>query len=83
MKDLSERTALLAYLYDHGVYAVFHYVPLHSAEAGRRFSRFHGVDQFTTSESERLIRLPVWYGMDDVSVEKVIAGVRGYFDDAK
>lgn len=63
VRDLEERTRLLAHLNERGVYAVFHYVPLHSATAGERFSRFHGEDRYTTSESERLIRLPLWYGL--------------------
>jgi len=71
-KDLSERTALLAHLLADDIYAVFHYVPLHSAPAGLRYSRFHGEDVFTTKESERLVRLPMWYGMDE-SVRNHIA----------
>jgi len=80
VKDLSERSALLAYLHDHGVYAVFHYVPLHTAEAGLRFSRFNGQDVYTTRESEGLVRLPIWYGMSEEGTTKVIGAVRSFFN---
>lgn len=61
VKDLDERTRLLEYLKQNGILAVFHYIPLHSAPAGLKFGRFHGIDNFTTKESERLIRLPIYY----------------------
>ncbi|MDO8291270.1 MAG: dTDP-4-amino-4,6-dideoxygalactose transaminase [Gallionella sp.] len=78
-KDLGERTALLSHLKADNIYAVFHYVPLHSAPAGRRFSRFHGNDAFTTKESERLIRLPIWYGMDKQTVEHIVQSVLKFY----
>lgn len=78
-KDLAERTALLAHLKEHGVGAVFHYVPLHSAPAGRRFGRFHGEDRFTTAESERLLRLPMYYGLTDADVETVANAVKAFY----
>lgn len=66
---LQERTRLIGYLKEHGITAVFHYVPLHSAPAGRQYGRFHGDDAYTTKESERLMRLPMYYGLkaDDVA----------------
>ena len=64
-KDLSERTSLIKYLKDNGVSAVFHYVPLHSAPAGKKFGRFSGEDEYTTRESERLLRLPMYYGLTE------------------
>lgn len=70
--DLAERTALLNNFKDNGVLAVFHYVPLHSAPAGLKFSRFHGEDRFTTKESERLIRLPLYYGLTEADLDKVV-----------
>lgn len=76
-KNLAERTALLDHLKNSGVMAVFHYIPLHSATAGPKFSRFHGTDVFTTAESERLIRLPIWYGM---SVEDAQRAVQAVFE---
>lgn len=77
--DLNERTALLAHLIADDIYAVFHYVPLHSAPAGIRFSRFHGNDAFTTKESERLIRLPIWYGMDEQTGEHIVQSVLKFY----
>ncbi|WP_347255929.1 dTDP-4-amino-4,6-dideoxygalactose transaminase [Brachymonas denitrificans] len=78
-RDLDERTALLEHLKHLGIMAVFHYVPLHSAMAGLRFSRFHGVDQYTTRESERLLRLPLWYGMQEEKRQKVIDAILSFY----
>lgn len=79
VKDLETRTSMLTHLVSAGVMSVFHYVPLHSAPAGKKFSRFHGVDQFTTLESERLIRLPLWYGMKQSDCEQVVSAVGAFF----
>lgn len=78
--NLDERTALLLHLKECGVHAVFHYVPLHSAQAGSRFSRMHGKDGNTTVESERLIRLPIWYGIDADASAKVIRSVLSFYN---
>ena len=78
-KDLDVRTRLLKHLKDNGVLAVFHYVPLHSAPAGRKFGRFHGEDKFTTKESERLIRLPLYYGISDEETGFVIDTIKSFF----
>lgn len=80
VRDLEERTALLAHLNANSVMGVFHYVPLHSSLAGKRFGRFAGEDRYTTRESERLIRLPLWYGMAPGERDKVINTVRSYFE---
>lgn len=79
VRNLEERTALLAHLKASDCYAVFHYVPLHSAPAGERFSRFHGVDRYTTDESERLIRLPMFYGLKPEEVDHVVGAVHQFF----
>ncbi|MEX0606029.1 MAG: dTDP-4-amino-4,6-dideoxygalactose transaminase [Marinobacter sp.] len=79
VKDMDERSALLAHLKADEIYAVFHYVPLHSAPAGLRFSRFHGEDIFTTKESERLIRLPIWYGMEEQTIEYIAYSVIRFY----
>ncbi|WP_066356042.1 dTDP-4-amino-4,6-dideoxygalactose transaminase [Aliarcobacter skirrowii] len=79
VKDLEERTALLDYLKKNDINAVFHYVPLHSAPAGEKFGRFDGVDVFTTKESERLIRLPMYYGIGNDEINKVIGVVNEFF----
>lgn len=79
VKNLEERTALLAFLKERGVSAVFHYVPLHSSVAGKRFGRFCGKDKYTTKESERLIRLPLYYGMKEEKIE-VLERVKEFYE---
>ena len=71
VRDLEERTALLAYFKQHVIGAVFHYVPLHSAPAGLKYGRFSGRDIYTTSQSERLIRLPLYYGITGEELDTV------------
>lgn len=71
-KDLTERTALIDFLKANGVMAVFHYVPLHTAPAGKKYGVFHGTDNYTTKESERLVRLPLYYGMQETDIDRVI-----------
>lgn len=66
------RTKLLDYLHEQGILAVFHYIPLHSAPAGQKFGRFHGLDRYTTYESERLIRLPMYYELSEEKREYII-----------
>lgn len=78
-KDLEERTRLIQYLKENGVMAVFHYIPLHSAPAGQKFGRFHGEDKYTTSESERLLRLPLYYGLEAEAVDKIIALIWDFY----
>ena len=78
-KDIEERTALLSYLKEHGVYSVFHYIPLHTAPAGRKFGRFHGEDRYTTSESERLARLPMYYGLTPEQVDYICDQVKSFY----
>lgn len=74
-KNLTERTHLLNHLKKQGIYAVFHYVPLHTAKAGKLHGRFVGEDNYTTQESERLIRLPMWYGITEEIQKQVVEGV--------
>jgi dTDP-4-amino-4,6-dideoxygalactose transaminase len=78
--DLAERTALIAFLKDHGVQAVFHYIPLHSAPAGKKFGRFDGTDEYTTKESDRLVRLPMYFGLSKEDRDTVIATVKAFYD---
>ena len=80
-KDIEERTKLTAHLKDKGIMAVFHYVPLHSAPAGLRFGRFSGEDRYTTSESNRLLRLPMYYGLTAEDRNKVIAEINAFYRD--
>jgi len=78
-RDLEERTELIRFLKQNGVGAVFHYIPLHSSPAGKRLGRFNGEDRFTTKESERLVRLPLYYGLGDAA-EQVVEMVRAFYD---
>lgn len=72
VRDLATRTKLLTYLRELGIYSVFHYIPLHSAPAGLKFGRFHGEDVYTTRESERLLRLPMYYSLSMEEVKEVV-----------
>ena len=78
LKDLNQRTDFISFLRSKGVQASFHYVPLHSSPAGERFGRFSGIDEFTTRESDRLVRLPMYYGMSKEDRERVIGAVLDY-----
>ena len=72
VKDLETRTGLIAYLKENGIYSAFHYVPLHSSPAGMKFGRFSGEDVYTTWESERLVRLPMFYNLPMSDVEYIV-----------
>ncbi len=79
-KDINERTKLIKFLKEKGVAAVFHYVPLHSAPAGKKFGRFAGEDEFTTRESERLVRLPMYYRLSEDDQKQVIESVLSFYN---
>ena len=78
-KDLEERTALIAFLKERDILAVFHYVPLHSAPAGLRFGRFAGEDKYTSAEADRLVRLPMYYKLTEEDQNRVIKAVRDFY----
>lgn len=78
-KDLEERTSLISFLKENGILSVFHYIPLHSAPAGQKFGRFHGENVYTTKESERLCRLPMYYGLADEQVDYIISKVKAFY----
>ncbi len=78
--DLETRTALIDYLKANGVYSVFHYIPLHSAPAGIKFGRFHGEDRYTTKESERLLRLPMYYSLTLEQVDYICEQVKVFYE---
>lgn len=78
-KNLAERTALIDWLKKDNINAVFHYIPLHSAPAGIRFGRFHGEDVYTTKESERLLRLPMYYGLKEDEITQVCDSVKAFY----
>ena len=78
-KDLEERSALLSFLKENGIQSVFHYIPLHSAPAGEKFGRFHGEDKYTTKESDRLLRLPMYYRLTADEVEYIVEQVKAFY----
>ncbi|MBE2895256.1 dTDP-4-amino-4,6-dideoxygalactose transaminase [Pasteurellaceae bacterium NCTC 11878] len=81
MRDLDDRTLLIEQLKSNDIMAVFHYVPLHSSPAGNAFGIFSGRDEVTTNDSERLVRLPLFYNMTDAEVDKVITAVTHFLHD--
>ena len=78
-RDLEERQALIQALREQGILAVFHYIPLHSSPAGRKFGRFHGEDRYTTRESERLLRLPMYYSLTEENVNDVVSVIEEFY----
>ena len=80
LRNLEERTRFIDFMRSRGISCVFHYVPLHSSPAGRKFGRFHGEDRFTTSEGDRLVRLPMYYGLTEDDRNRVIESVRAFFN---
>ena len=79
LRDNDDRSALIEWLKEAEILAVFHYIPLHSSPAGKRFGRFEGEDGFTQSESERLLRLPLFYNLSDNNQQTVISSLLSYF----
>ena len=80
-KDLEERSALIDYLKKDNIWAVFHYIPLHSSEAGLKFGRFCGEDKYTTKESERLLRLPLYYGLKEKEIQLVVSKIKEFYGE--
>lgn len=78
-KDLEERTKLIGFLKENGILSVFHYVPLHSAPAGLKFGRFHGEDKYTTKESDRILRLPMFYKLTEEEVDYISGKVKEFY----
>jgi dTDP-4-amino-4,6-dideoxygalactose transaminase len=79
VKNIETRSRLINELKMHDIIAVFHYIPLHSSPAGKRFGCFHGTDRWTTKESERLVRLPLYFGMSDGERGIVVDAVIDFF----
>ncbi|MCM1272136.1 MAG: dTDP-4-amino-4,6-dideoxygalactose transaminase [Clostridium sp.] len=79
VKDVEERTHLIAYLKEQGILTVFHYIPLHTAPAGMRYGRFSGEDKYTTRESERLVRLPMYYGLTEGEIDYIIEKIGSFY----
>ncbi len=80
-KDLEERTELISYLKSKGVQTVFHYIPLHTSPAGKKYGIFSGEDIYTTSESERLLRLPMYYELTQEQQEKVVNEIYNFYNN--
>ena len=78
--DPAERSRLITFLKEAGIQSVFHYIPLHTAPAGQKFGRFHGEDRYTTKESERLLRLPLYYGLKEEDTRYIAAKVREFYE---
>ena len=78
LRNLQERTAFIDFLKERDIGCAFHYIPLHSAPAGLKFGRFHGEDTYTTKESEKLVRLPMYYRLSEEEVDKVIQAVKDF-----
>ena len=78
VRDMEVRTKLIHYLREKGICSVFHYIPLHTAPAGKKFGRFAGEDRYTTKESERLLRLPMFYNLDMKDVEYVTEQLKSF-----
>ena len=79
VKDLDERTRLISYLKENGICAVFHYIPLHSAPAGIKYGVFYGEDKYTTKESERLLRLPLYYGLSEGEIDYICEKIERFY----
>ena len=80
LRGLDDRTDFIRYMKDKGIVTVFHYIPLHSAPAGLKFGRFHGEDRYTTSEGDRLVRLPLYYGLTAEDQDYVIRTALEYLN---
>ncbi|MCI8797480.1 MAG: dTDP-4-amino-4,6-dideoxygalactose transaminase [Dorea sp.] len=78
-KDLSERTDLIFHLKGKNINCVFHYIPLHSSPAGRKYGEFYGEDRYTTKESERLMRLPLYYGLEESEAEYISESIKEFY----
>ena len=82
-KDLEERTKLIEHLKENDIQAVFHYIPLHESPAGKKYGRFNGEDKYTTKESERLLRLPLYYKLKDEDSAKVVEEIKNFYKKKK
>ena len=78
-RDLEERQKLIGYLKENGIISVFHYIPLHTAPAGMKYGEFRGEDKYTTTESERLLRLPMYYGLEAENVDYIAEKVKAFY----
>ena len=80
LKDINQRSAFIQHLKQKNILSVFHFIPLHSSPAGKKFGVMSGNDNYTTQESERLVRLPMYYQLNDTQVQHVIDTVQSFFN---
>ena len=80
VRNIEERASLISYLREEGIHAVFHYIPLHTSPAGKRYGCFSGKDKWTTVESERLLRLPLYYGITEGEVSRVVDRITEFYE---
>lgn len=80
VQDIEVRSQLIEHLRNNDIMAVFHYIPLHSSVAGKNLGMFNGEDEFTTAESERLVRLPMWYGISDEQLSRVVNSLIKFYN---
>jgi dTDP-4-amino-4,6-dideoxygalactose transaminase len=78
-KDIEERTRFINFMKENGIWTVFHYIPLHTAPAGLKFGVFNGEDVYTTKESERLVRLPMFYSLTESEVDYIVGKVKEFY----
>ena len=83
LRDVEERTKFINHMNRNGISTVFHYIPLHSSPAGKKYGRFFGADKYTTRESERLVRLPLYYGLSETDQKKIISCLKAFFLETK
>ena len=83
VRDNAERKALMDHLGERGIMSVFHYVPLHTSEAGLKFGEFRGEDRYTTADSARLLRLPMYYGLTDEDIDTVTDAVKEFYSEQR
>lgn len=79
LNDVADRSAFIKHMKENDILTVFHYIPLHSSPAGEEFGMFAGEDEFTTKESERLVRLPMFYNMTDTELDTIVEAMLAYF----
>ena len=80
LNDIKQRSNFISYMRDNGVQTVFHYIPLHSSPAGLKFGRFDNKDNYTTTESEKLVRLPIYFNMDITEIDIILSNIFSFFN---
>ena len=81
LKHIKQRQKMIDYLYKYGIQSVFHYIPLHESIKCKKYNEFNGIDQYTTKESERLLRLPIYYDLNVSDVQYICKKIKGFFND--